>query len=172
MNAKETILAVVVIALVGVVTYKYATYRRQIVFTNYGMAEVKQHALGFAMYAQDNDGRYPRAEVWMDATLPYTRAREVYVYDGNSDKRPGIYGYAFYAPLSEVVWESIIDPENVPLTFASTDTSWNAHGGLELLNRDLKGGRAYVSFVSSRAQAVDANWPTSPIVIKLRDKTD
>jgi hypothetical protein len=108
----------------------------------------------------------------MDAALVYTKSKKLFQDPSLQERLPGEYGFAFFEPLSEAAYDSIEEPESVPLTFQSKDKSWNAHGGLELLDRRLKDGKAFVAFADSHRVIVDRDWPAGPIVLRFKEKAD
>jgi len=86
-------------------------------------------------YAQDHQGRFPKAATWCDDLLPYVR-------DRRSFRDPLARGlecaYAFNSALSDVRADSVVDPASVVLIFES-DRGWNAAGGAELLAERIRG---------------------------------
>jgi hypothetical protein len=172
MNWRQTVIAVLVIALAGAITVRVLVGPRKPLSHNHFIPNEKQQALALAIYATDNDGRLPKAEVWMDAALVYTKSKKLFQDPSLQERLPGEYGFAFFEPLSEAVYDSIEEPESVPLTFQSKDKSWNAYGGLELLDRRLKDGKAFVAFADSHRVIVDRDWPAGPIVLRFKEKTD
>ena len=112
------------------------------------------------MYAADFDDNLPRASKWMDLLKPYFRqatdgSAEVPAtrdprFDLGDIPKPPVYtsppqfrspplrdenefGYAFRGRLSGRKLAMVVDAERVALIFDSTDTNWNANGGLDLL---------------------------------------
>lgn len=90
--------------------------------------QVKQLCLAAIIYANDHDGKFPRAEAWCDdlkANLGNAK-----VYKASNDPSPGRCSYAFNAKLGGLNL-SKVDPAVV--LFFETDGGWNQHGGRELL---------------------------------------
>lgn len=97
-------------------------------------SRLRQIAIASAIYASDNDDHLPAAGVWMDALGPILKASEWTYRDSCMDKpAPHQYGFAYFRPISELKLSAIENPTQVPVSFQSRNTGWNATGGLELL---------------------------------------
>jgi len=99
------------------------------------MVQFAAHS-GLSLYATDNDGRYPAAEQWMEASLPYAaealqEMRSERLFRTPAASGPNEFGVAMNAAVSRAHVASLKEPNYLILVFASTDFSWNAHGGRE-----------------------------------------
>jgi len=98
------------------------------------LSNLKQIALGHAQYVADHDGFGPVPDNWMDQLSPYLKQEEKWKFVAPIKGRTeGEYGYAYYRPLGDVKVWAVQNKEEVVLAFESSDLSWNANGGLELL---------------------------------------
>jgi prepilin-type processing-associated H-X9-DG protein len=96
------------------------------------LSNVKNIALAFDMYLEDNDDRFPAADAWCDALEAYLPNTEVYRCASVMDQPCG---YAYNAALSHVQG---IAPEHASATVLifESDRGWNAAGGPELLSAE------------------------------------
>lgn len=102
-----------------------------------GTSQENLKALHRALMAyHDSEERFPDAQAWMDAALPYTRTSDL-KEDEERKKfqnpliRPGgtdVYGYGFNEALAGKFVDDIADPERTVLIYDSQETGWNAHG--------------------------------------------
>jgi hypothetical protein len=133
--------------------------------------KVKQHALSLAMYCADHDDTLPRAEQWVDLSMPYSKNEEFYIDPLLVDRKPGEFGYAFFLPMSEVETAKVEQPDKMPMTFQSSDLSRNANGYLDLLPYRMQKRRTnIVSFIDSHAKSMPESWRFEVIVIELPEK--
>ncbi len=87
------------------------------------LSNVKQQALGLAMYANDSNDRFPLRDGWMDGTSPYVRTERVF-HDPEGPK--GGYGYAFSAYLSSAKGAKLEDPARTTMLYDSVNPIRNA----------------------------------------------
>ena len=160
------------------------------------MSNAKQLAPGALAYANDADDHLPRASVWMDSLKPYV-SKPSLVYPDNFEIRAGpakvepdkpkreqpekvsevfhsiglknwdVFGFAFRRHLSSRRLASIGDPSQVALVFDSSDTGWNANGGLDLIPSPgwyEKRGSANVNVIAFVDGHVKALVPGAPYI--------
>lgn len=104
------------------------------------LSHLKQSALANLIYMADHDGYGPPPDQWMDLVAPYLRnewssnddVERVYTSPG-FDRDGGEYGYAYLRELGGVRLEDVLNPQEVPLLFNSSDLGRNVAGGLDLL---------------------------------------
>jgi prepilin-type processing-associated H-X9-DG protein len=96
------------------------------------LSNVKNIALAFDMYLEDNDDRFPAAGAWCGAMEAYLPNAEVYRCASAMDQPCG---YAYNAALSHVQG---IAPEHAGATVLifECDRGWNAAGGPDLLSAE------------------------------------
>jgi prepilin-type processing-associated H-X9-DG protein len=119
------------------------------------LSNVKQLALGQNMYAGDFDDRLPPASGWANATAPYVSNIQVFSCPAIKDRSSDKFGHAFHRSLGLKKTSQIKVPENVVMLLDSTDLSWSATGGMELLppeGRVMK--RSAVAFADGHAKRV------------------
>jgi len=88
------------------------------------LSNIRSLGLALLMYADDNQGTLPAAAVWAgDATLPYRHTDETLRCP--ADK--AAYSYAMNKNLSERKLEDLLQHEEVPVLFDSTQGKRNAH---------------------------------------------
>ena len=97
------------------------------------LSHAKQSALAAIMYSADFNDRLPPAESWMDATLPYTKNKEVYKSILAAGDDPNKFGFAFRKDLGRKKTMDFDDPDRWAMVFDSTLTDWNANSNLETL---------------------------------------
>jgi hypothetical protein len=87
------------------------------------LSNVKILSTSLAMYVQDNDGRFPRAAVWMDSALPYIKTKEAF----RCPKRywQAGFGYGFNAALTTKFLNAYKAPTTVVTLYDSGDLHWN-----------------------------------------------
>lgn len=112
---------------------------------------VKQLNLGVLLYADGNNGKFPAATNWCDATVSGTGSPKIYVCPGSPNLRSG---YAFNTNLSGLE-SGNIDPRTV-LIFES-DAGWNASGGKEMMiSKPRHYGRYIIGFADGSVQQMTA----------------
>ncbi len=87
------------------------------------MSNQKQLALGFLMYAQDYDEKFPPANRWADGTTPYLKSKAVYNCPEVKE-----FGYAFSTAMSRKPLSKIAEPSKERLLFDSLILKKNAYG--------------------------------------------
>ena len=85
------------------------------------LLRVKEQSLGLILYAGDADDRLPLRDMWMDATVPYVKNRDV-LHCPSVPK--GVYGYAFNGALSGA--KTPAKPDEVPMMYDSANPIRNA----------------------------------------------
>lgn len=90
------------------------------------LSNVKQLGIGLKMYQEDYDGRFPQAEVWMDANYPYEKNTRVYRCPQMDPSHPNDFGYAFNASLSLKTLDKQKAPAKIVVLYDSNDLHWNA----------------------------------------------
>jgi hypothetical protein len=96
--------------------------------------------LALSLY-HESEGQFPHSAGWMDALEPYLRTDDMkkeeaikkLVHPLLRPPKQGVFGYAMNDAASEQYKEDIPNPDETPLIFDSSDTSWNAHGKPEEL---------------------------------------
>ncbi len=108
-----------------------------------------QLAIALSLYAEDYDGRLPRAGEWQDASYPYVKSSPVYVCPA----RPRVAcGYAFLTRLGGVNMKRIPRQEGVMILFESSIGVRDANGaGLESFVTPHE-RRGYIAFLSGRVK--------------------
>lgn len=98
----------------------------------HSLSNLKQIALGHAMYMEEFDGFGPNPATWMDQLMPYVKTDTVFKcpFKGRLD---GEFGYAYFRDLARIRLSAVGKPEEVVLAFESSDLHWNANGGFERL---------------------------------------
>jgi prepilin-type processing-associated H-X9-DG protein len=125
------ILAVVVI--LSIVLFPLYAPRRGARPVTRCLSNVKHLAGAMILYSQDNDGRFPLRDNWMDSTGSYRRPRVVrcVIFADDRDSPRNQYGYAMNQAMSGAK-----EPANsgtVPLVFDSINLARNASGTLDSL---------------------------------------
>ncbi len=129
---------------------------------------MKQIGLGLVMYAGDFDDRLPDADKWMDAINPYIVNERRLVDPTLKEPKPGQYGFAFYLPLSRIDSEKVLNHDQVPLAFQSSDLRRNAAGDLSLLPKPPRSDDMNaVVFLDTHVKRMPPEWPTAPIVVEI-----
>jgi hypothetical protein len=88
------------------------------------MSNLKQSGLAVAMYANDYDERYPKAEVWIDRLMPYSKSDRI--YQDVEGIKVGTYGYAFRKTASSINQDNIPNQAAFIILFDSSLTGRNA----------------------------------------------
>ena len=171
-------LTVIILSIVWMLITPFVVEGHSSAILYSAMSNAKQLALGALMYADDADDHLPRANLWMDSLKPYV-PKPTLVYPSDFEIRAGpakvepekprptekvsgvfrstglknrdVFGFAFRRQLSGRALPSIADRSRVALIFDSTNTGWNANGGLELLpnpGRYEKRGSSRVNIVA------------------------
>lgn len=119
------------------------------------IVNLKQAALGHAMYLVDWSGYGPEPPTWMDKVLPYVNDDDAF-RSGHESLGKKEFGFAYYEPLGEVKEWAVKNSETVPMMFDSSDTRWNAFGGLSLLPTPPRWGETsnVVAFLDGHVRAV------------------
>jgi hypothetical protein len=99
------------------------------------MSNLKQQSAAFLMYAEDNDAKFPPAEKWTEAILPYVLKKQssemerfaIFRCPNGQAKKNGSFNYAMQDSLSGVSQQEIAAPENASLLFETSATQKNAH---------------------------------------------
>ncbi|MBX3120213.1 MAG: hypothetical protein KF784_14200 [Fimbriimonadaceae bacterium] len=128
------------------------------------LSNIKQCGTCLAIYSADNDDRLPDAYRWMTATWPYSQNAELYRDPKNKDSRmptdpdvleSGLYGIAFFEPMSEVKPASLAKPETQIMLFTSKHLGWNAAAGLDTANPTARRDRITVALVDFSARHIN-----------------
>lgn len=85
------------------------------------------------MYASDFDERYPIANRWIDAAMPYTKNPDIFRTSFATPENPKDYGFAFRSEYSLKPLKDFPEPEGQVTLFDSRILSRNATSGLETL---------------------------------------
>jgi hypothetical protein len=93
-------------------------------------SNIDQLALACIMYREDNDGHYPFAHNWCDATLTHNKTEDVYVCPARPRQRCG---YAYNQALSGVHKDDVRSPAATVLLFDARG-GWNNFGGPDLVD--------------------------------------
>lgn len=96
-------------------------------------SRLKQSALAVIMYAGDFDDRLPSAALWATRAKAYAKEDGVFVCPPAALADPKAFGHAFRRSLGGVDTATVNLPQEVPMIFDSTDLTWNANGGTNLL---------------------------------------
>ena len=106
---------------------------------------LKHLALGLIMYAQDHGERFPRADAWSEAILPYVKDPRLFVCPGDDSHRwrHGGGPYAMSAGLSGADVGRVAETSMQPML-------WDAHvdGSFALRH----GGRGEIAFVDGHVK--------------------
>jgi len=153
----EALLIVLIVLVVGAILMPVSVGDRVSARKGACLSDLKQLALAIQMYDGDTNGWLPRALVWADDIKPYTKssgAWSIYKCPGLQMPANDQFGHAFRRKLGGRREKSFQKPENVPAIFDSTDLSWNANGGLDLLPFDGRhpGGINGVAFLDGHAR--------------------
>lgn len=123
------------------------------------ISNLKQIALGHALYLADFDGFGPSSETWADQLMPYVKNEYLFKsprFNEAQVMREDEYGYAYYRPLGGVHLDKVQNPEEVPLAFDSSDLRWNANGDLSLLPDPPRwDGKNLIAFLDTHVKAVE-----------------
>jgi prepilin-type processing-associated H-X9-DG protein len=119
------------------------------------LSQVKRLATSLILYAEDHGAPLPHRDLWMDAIeIDADRILQC-------PQRPGIagvpvetiYGYAFYAPISQASLSEMETPERIPLVFDSLHLARNASGTLDSLpSPGRHGGNNAIGYVDGHAR--------------------
>lgn len=93
-------------------------------------SNIDQLALACIMYREENDGHYPFARNWCDATFAYNKTEAVYVCPARPRQRCG---YAYNGALSGVHKDHVRSPAATVLLFDARG-GWNNFGGRDLVD--------------------------------------
>jgi len=88
------------------------------------MSNAKQSGFAAAMYIDDNDNRFPEAEIWIDRLKPYSKSEGIF-QDIEGIKK-GSYGYAFRKSASSIDQAEIKNPTEFVIVFDSSLMGRNA----------------------------------------------
>lgn len=96
-------------------------------------ANLRRIITSMALYAQDNDDRYPSAPSWMNAMVPYDRDSSAFrcPYLGYSDLFA--FGYAFNSSLSQAPRSGLTNPSAMPVVYDSSRIRRNANDAVSSL---------------------------------------
>lgn len=123
------------------------------------VSNLRQLALGHEMYSVDFDGLGPSPETWADQIMEYVRSEYVYRsphIDEPMEERKEKFGFAYYRPLGGIDLEEVMNAEEVPLVFDSSDLRWNANGDLSLLPDPPRwDGKNLIAFLDTHVKAVE-----------------
>ena len=97
------------------------------------LSNSKQAALAVLMYSADWNDRLPRADQWMDATMPYSKNDGIYKSLIVAERDALAYGFAFRKEFDRKKIVDFPDPTRRATIFDSTLTQRNATGGLDTL---------------------------------------
>ncbi len=118
------------------------------------LSVMKQQALAAIMYADDFDDRLPVATSWQTLVKPYDKIADPFC-PSLGDRRPGQYGHAFRRDVGSLKTAKVAHPNETVMLLDSTDLSFNATGGFDLLppeGRHLDGFNS-VAFIDGHAWA-------------------
>lgn len=93
-------------------------------------SNIDQLALACIMYREENDGHYPFAHNWCDATFTYNKTEDVYVCPARPRQRCG---YAYNTALSGIHNDDVRSPAGTVLLFDARG-GWNNFGGADLVD--------------------------------------
>ena len=111
------------------------------------LAHIKQIGLASAMYAAENDDRFPKAEAWEEVLRDSTD--EDIFKDPQADANSGL-GFAMNSAASLAKIEWVDDPQNTVLFFSSSKPGPSANGGAEMLR--LSNNYTTISLVDTSAR--------------------
>ena len=87
------------------------------------LSNLKQISLGIIQYVQDNDGKMPDADKWVDEVMPFIKTEAVFA----DPAAPGLkWAYAFNRALSGKRLSDLENPSTTVMLFESTDGKKNA----------------------------------------------
>ncbi|MBW3623802.1 MAG: hypothetical protein KY468_10395 [Armatimonadetes bacterium] len=117
----------------------------------------RQLANAILAYAEDHDGRLPRANAWVQALKPYVEDQSV--FHCPADPQPGT-SYAMNMKLSGVNLNEVESPSETVLFYETTKRGASPHGtGEDQAFRH--GGRQAVAFLDGHTEAI-----TEPLEIE------
>jgi hypothetical protein len=137
----EVLLTTTAAGVVGAVLYPaFITTTSHCGKTSTCISNLKQAGLAAFMYMGDHDDYFPRASNWADASLELAKNKSKTTFacfapslDPTRTAHPETYGHAFRRSLEASPSIDIANPADEIMLFDSTDLSWNASGGLNLL---------------------------------------
>ena len=137
----QLLITLAALATLAIVLFPVYAPRRGARSVNRCLSNVKQLAGAMILYSEDNDGRFPLRDNWMDSTGNYRRPRTVrcVVFADDRDSPQNQYGYAMNQAMSGS--KEPKDPDTVPLVFDSINLARNASGTLESLPNPPRHGK-------------------------------
>jgi hypothetical protein len=81
----------------------------------------------FRLYADDYEDRFPPAENWMDRTAFYTGDERRFHCPAVSKPGETRFGYGMNSKMGGVVRDKLVNPDQIPLIFDSTNLKRSAH---------------------------------------------
>jgi hypothetical protein len=137
------------------------------------VSRAKMMIIGIQMYAGDFDERVPLARNWMDALLPYSKNDWVYKDADIDSQEEGMYGFAFFEPVSGKSYLQMEAPQEIPGVFVSMMVSRNSASDLSTLPDPPRNGEVnVVGFLDGRVKALPQGWPDGPIVLRLGEAAE
>ncbi|HSI72194.1 MAG TPA: hypothetical protein VK934_03385 [Fimbriimonas sp.] len=115
------------------------------------MSNLKQCAVGMAIYASDNDDRVPRCAKWMDDLIPYTKNENIFRCPVLKE---GSFGYAMskYANAGKM---ETPDADKKPLLFETRELGRSVSQYLPLYPAPLRhNGMANVAYFDTHVRAI------------------
>lgn len=140
-----------------------------------GVADARESALcrerlakiarGLGAYSADNDGRYPPAEVWMDASWPYVAKKSPSDQFESPFRCPAVsklrttqFGYALQEGAGGAPYAEWQDSKTKVLVFDAENSARNAVEGLDALPvppRHEKGTKNYGALPDGTVRSLD-----------------
>lgn len=128
-SAVGMLVSVAVIAMLTAILFPVFSRAREQASSSMCQSNVRQLCQAALLYSDDNNGKYPPAANWCDATKKYVRVPDVYK-DPSAEDKPC--GYGFNSALGGVSEADIAHLADTVLIFES-DRGWNASGGREAM---------------------------------------
>ncbi|HZH97813.1 MAG TPA: hypothetical protein VEX38_02475 [Fimbriimonadaceae bacterium] len=118
------------------------------------MSNLKQAAIGLALYMGDYDDRFPSRDSWMDATLPYTKMEDIY-HAYELPQGVNGYGFAMNSKLDLRRADKIGLPEQFPMLYDSINLARNASDPfISLPTPGRHKGKNHIAHADSSVRAV------------------
>jgi prepilin-type processing-associated H-X9-DG protein len=119
------------------------------------LSNLKQVALGAALYCAESDDRLPLRDRWMDDLGPYVKDKTLYVCPiVRKEEREG-YGYSYNSYLHGRAASKVNDAAKVPILYDSINYARNASDPLNSFPKPGRHkGRNTVAFVDTHAKRV------------------
>lgn len=150
----ELVLIVVILLVIAAFVWPYSSGGKASARRTACMSNMKMAGMSVLMYCGDWDDRLPPAATWATANRAYAKDPAIYHCPEIRDFKADQFGHAFRSALQHRKSTELSPSE--PMLFDSTDLSWDAHGGLDLLPPKGRhpGGKNSICFVDGHTQSL------------------